>query len=519
MKTIITIIRAAIGWHFLYEGCIKLFVCNWTAASYLNNTRGFLSEFYHWLAASPARLGIVDFLNIWGLTLIGIALFIGLFVRWASLAGVLLLALYYFAYPPFGFSMYGGEGSFYIINLQLIEAAVLVFFFFYKEKGYGLDNLLCRDGACPVFSGTVDSSDSDGARPVSTNTVNTRREMLKNLATLPVLGLFGWGGVRNSKLYGTDTLSGATVQVNRVALGELKGELPKGKLGPHELSRLVMGDNHIGAVAHARDLQYVNSLMRAYNTEKKIFETLMICEQAGINCINIGFPNVETMVKYRKLTGSKMKIISQVGVKGKDSEDLFSDIKVCIDNGIDIIQIQGSWGDWLSRDGKFDAIDAMLNFIRSNGIVAGLGAHAIDTLILCEEQGIIPDYYMKTMHHNQYWSAHPMENRKPFEVVGYGKPGVYIDYLNEDRDYFRDNSWDTYPDRTVEFVNRTKVPVMGFKVLAAGAIPPRSGFKWAFENGADFICVGMFDFQVVDDVNICLDTLKNLTNRKRDWYA
>jgi len=63
------------------------------------------------------------------------------------------------------------------------------------------------------------------------------------------------------------------------------------------------------------------------------------------------------------------------------------------------------------------------------------------------------------------------------------------------------------------------VPVMGFKVLAAGAIHPKSGFKWAFENGADFICVGMFDFQVVDDVNICIETLQQLQNRTRKWYA
>jgi hypothetical protein len=245
----------------------------------------------------------------------------------------------------------------------------------------------------------------------------------------------------------------------------------------------------------------------------------MISEQAGINCINIGFPNIETMVKYRKATGSKIKIISQVGIRDNKNEDIYEDIKVCIDNGIDIIQIQGSWGDWLSRDGRFDVIDGMISMIRHNGIIAGLGAHAIDTLILCEEQGIIPDYYMKTMHNDNYWSAHPRENRKPFEVVGYGTPGVYIDYLNNDRDYFRDNCWDTFPDRTIEFVNRVKIPVMGFKVLAGGAIHPNDAFKWAFENGADFICVGMFDFQVVNDVNICLDTLNNLENRKRAWYS
>ncbi len=60
---------------------------------------------------------------------------------------------------------------------------------------------------------------------------------------------------------------------------------------------------------------------------------------------------------------------------------------------------------------------------------------------------------------------------------------------------------------------------MGYKVLAAGAIKPDDGFKWAFENGADFICVGMFDFQIVKDVNICIETLNNLTRRQREWYG
>jgi hypothetical protein len=68
-------------------------------------------------------------------------------------------------------------------------------------------------------------------------------------------------------------------------------------------------------------------------------------------------------------------------------------------------------------------------------------------------------------------------------------------------------------------VERAKVPVMGFKVLAAGAISPEDGFNWAFQNGADFICVGMFDFQIVNDVNITIDTLNNLQNRKREWHG
>jgi uncharacterized membrane protein YphA (DoxX/SURF4 family) len=493
----------AVGWHFLYEGLSKLFAENWTAASYLNNTNSFLSGFYHWLASSPIRLEVVDFMNIYGLIFIGLALFLGVFIRWTSLCGTLLLTLYYFAYPPFGFSLFGAnDGNVYIVDRLFIEAGILVFFTFYKEKGYSMDHLTqlikkWKRAKAEKTAGETKSGD------------NSRREMLKNLVSLPVLGLMGWSAYRNYNLYGADAISGATIKVNQIALSELKGELPKGKVGDMEMSRLIMGGNLLGGWAHARDLLYAGPLFKAYNTEKKIFETLMLCEQAGINAINIGFPTIPVMVKYKKLTGSKIKVITQVGIKEK-SKDIYEDVSVAIDNGMDIIQLQGNWCDWLVRDNRLDVIAKLMERIRSQGYLAGMGAHTIDSFIICEENGIIPDYYMKTMHHDNYWSAHPRENRKPFEVDG---------ILSNDHNMFHDNCFCPFPDRTVEFVNRVKVPVMGFKVLAAGAIAPQDGFNWAFENGADFICVGMFDFQVVNDVNICIETLQNLKNRKREWYA
>ncbi|WP_436418129.1 hypothetical protein KCV26_04675 [Petrimonas sulfuriphila] len=65
-------------------------------------------------------------------------------------------------------------------------------------------------------------------------------------------------------------------------------------------------------------------------------------------------------------------------------------------------------------------------------------------------------------------------------------------------------------------MNALEEPRIAFKVLAAGAIEPKDGFKYAFDNGADFICVGMYDFQIVDDTNILLDTLSNV-QRVRPW--
>ena len=518
MKKIITVLRIAIGWHFLYEGLIKLFAENWSAENYLGNTYGFLSGFYHWLAASPGLLAVVNFLNIWGLILIGLALFLGIVIRWSSLFGVALLVLYYFAYPPFGVSLLGSDGSTYIINQLFIEAAALVFFFFSMEKGYGLHNLIRYLKKGKVVTGkpvtvpdtgmTVNAPNVEDT-PETVASLKNRREALKDIAALPVLGLMGWGAWRSGKAYGIDTLSGATVQINQASLSELKGTLPMGKLGKHNLSRLVAGGNLISGFAHARDLIYADSLFKAYNTEKKIIETLMMCEQAGVNVISVGDRCVYPVLKYKKMTGDKFIVISQSKL-ALDSNDIFEEIKAVIDSGADIIQVHGGQCDSLVYNNKTDLIGKMIDFIRSQGLVAGLGAHTVDSLITCEEDGIIPDYYMHTMHHDNYWSAHPRENRMKYEILS--KPST-------EHNMYHDNLFCPFPERTVEFVNRMKVPVMGYKVLAAGAIRPEDGFKWAFENGADFICVGMFDFQVVNDVNICLDTLQNLKNRTRAWYS
>lgn len=501
-KFFFSVLRVAIGWHFLYEGVSKLVIPDWSSYSYLANSTGPLSGFFHWLASSPETLKVVDILNIFGLILIGTALFIGLFSRFAAFAGSILLALYYFAYPPFGTSLlYTGEGHLFIVDKIFIEAVVLIFFIFYKEKGFGIDLLL------ELIKKSKKENKSEKKEDIPFS--DSRRDVIKNIATLPLLGFMGWWASQNNKKYNIDVMSGATIQLNQSALSELKGTLPMGKIGDHVISRMVLGGNLIGGWAHSRDLLYVSSLFKAYNTEKKIYETLILAEKAGINTINIGYPTNALIAKYKKITGSKIKVISQVG-PNMEKNDYYEFINKAIDFGVDIIQIQGNWCDWLVRDNKIDVIQKMMEKIRSQQYTAGLASHSIESMIACEDNGIIPDYYMKTMHHDQYWSAHPREYRFPFEVDG-------KEYLEHNR--FHNNMFCLFPERTVEFVSRAKVPVMGYKVLAAGAIEPKDGFNWAFENGADFICVGMFDFQIVNDVNICVESINNLRNRQREWYG
>ena len=499
----ITVLRMAIGWHFLYEGIVKLTISGWSSQPYLANTTGFFSPFYHWLAASPA-IGFIDWLNIIGLILIGLALFLGIFTRITAACGALLLLLYYFAYPPFGFSLINttGESHLFIVNYQLAEIIMLIIYVVYPQTGYGIENLLSYLKA----SRKSKETDAEFAS-------NSRREAIKNLASIPILGLMGWGAFENTRRYGADVMSGATIQLKRKDLSELKGQLPFGKIGKHEISRLVMGGNLIGGWSHARDLIYADQLFKAYNSERKVYETLVLGESAGINTINIGFASNDLLRKYKKATGSKIKVISQIAADVKDESTLFNEMYKAINFGADILQIQGNWVDWMTRDQHVDRIGRLLEKIRQEGFTAGLGAHTIDSLIACKEQGIIPDYYMKTMHHDKYWSATPRENRVPFEQDG---------PVSLDHNKYHQNIFDGFPERTVEFFKDSSVPLMGFKVLAAGALEPADGFQYAFENGADFICVGMFDFQIVEDVNVCLDVLQKIkesNTRQRSWMG
>jgi hypothetical protein len=328
-----------------------------------------------------------------------------------------------------------------------------------------------------------------------------------NLATVPFLGAFVYGAAKKHSWEKVNAISGATIKVSDTGLQELKGVLPKGEISGRKVSRLIMGGNLIGGWSHARDLIYVSSLFKAYNTEEKIFETLDLAEQAGIDTINIHVSQFPIINKYKEIFGSNLQTISQVH---PESQEIHTDIDRAIDAGVDFIQIQGNCCDWRVRDGEIEVLERALEHIRNQGYPAGLGAHSVQALVACEEAGILPDFYMKTFHHDAYWSAHPKENRIPFSVDGKRSP---------DHSQFHDNMFCLFPAETKKFMEQKEVPFIAFKVLAGGSIAPRSGFRFAFENGADFICVGMFDYQVVDDVNITLDTLANLNRRERDWYV
>jgi len=282
-----------------------------------------------------------------------------------------------------------------------------------------------------------------------------------------------------------DALSGASrTHTNWAKLVDLKKPMSKAPIKGIDFSRIIMGGNLINGFAHARDLIYVADLVKAYHTRDKIFATFKMGEACGINAYSGGASNIGLMTDYWEHADGTLHFI----VQSKTLDEALD----CLDKGATAMYIQGEANDRLVREGKFDEIAAFVDRLRKEKAIVGLGGHRLETIKACVEKGIEPDFWMKTIHHNRYWSN-------------------MADKPEQDNVFCRE------PEETKEFMGALKQPWIGFKVLAAGALKPQDGFRFALESGADFLCVGMYDFQVVDDVNIFMNILESKINRMRPW--
>ncbi len=510
-RVVLTILRLLVGWHFLYEGISKLAIPGWSSSAYLMESKWLFSGFFHWIISSPTAMAVTDFINIWGLILIGLGLFLGLFTRLASISGILMLLLYYIANPPFVESSLPSYGQYFIVNFNLIEAGILLLFaLLRREYLWSIDRIIkgiFQRKKEKVFP-PEENSESD---------VNTRRELLKNLASIPVLGIAffgmakksGWLSFEEDNLKKTDATTSATLMRAKMwDISELKGKVQKGKIKHVEMSRIIPGGNLVAGFAHARDLIYVSNMIKNYFTDEKVIETLWLYEACGINTIifRTDEQTIRILEKYWQ-RGGKIQWIAQTYPKDDD----LSNIQLAIDTGAVGAFVMGNIADKLVFENRLEYLAKPIEFIRSQGLIAGTAGHAIQVPMACVENGIDTDFFMKTFHHDKYWSAIPSENRNEF-MHDLGKGSL-------DRNQFHDNSWCASSEEVTAFFKKSTTPWIGYKVLAAGAIQPEDGFKYAFENGADFICVGMFDFQVIPNANIVYNTLNSNLNRERSWFA
>lgn len=268
-------------------------------------------------------------------------------------------------------------------------------------------------------------------------------------------------------------------------------DMPKATIGDVELSRLICGGNLISGYAHARDLIYVSDLLRQYFTDDKIFETFRLCEANGINAamLKLDPATIRILKEYWGNQGGKIQWIAQI----TSPESILGEIDQALSNGAVGVFTTGQMGDELVRRGQADMLEKAVTTARSSGAIAGISCHELDVIRKCEEMKINPDFYMKTFHHHKYWSASIKKQH--------------------------DNLYDQAPDETIAVMRNVAKPWVAFKVMAAGAIKPEDGFNYAVENGADFICAGMFDFQVAEDAELAGKVFARHKDRPRPWRA
>jgi len=351
---------------------------------------------------------------------------------------------------------------------------------------------------------------------------SSRRELLGSLGLLSLLGLVG----RSSKTAADDKVDAITrptfvaqsdrdhyerllkLDLDSPEVAAERAKMPTGKIGNLILSRLISGSNLISMNMHARDLGYVTQLARAYNGQERIFMTLKKCEELGCNSIVLKDHNFKhfRLADYWTAWGGKMVWLADVITT--DVEQYERRLVEHLELGAASAYLWGGAADIWYHQGKQDAIVRAYEIMRKYDIPVGIGAHRLEPIVFCEREGLKPDYYIKTLHHDRYWSAHPAKNRRFMEMYEPNSPN---------HGEYHDNMFCHDHEETVAFMQDVRVPWIAFKVLAAGAIPPKEGIQYAFDSGADFICLGMFDFQVEDDARLIRQCAAKAKHRKRPW--
>lgn len=350
----------------------------------------------------------------------------------------------------------------------------------------------------------------------------SRRNMLGTLGALPLVGMGSPVSAATPSAGGrqTDPVTLVTeadrheyVRLKTLDLSDptaaaKRKRMPAGKIGSLQIGRLVSGSNLISLNMHARDLSYVRSLAAGYNTEERVFMTLKKSEEHGINTIVLKNHNFRQfrLSEYDREWGGKLQWMADVITTDINQYEALLEEHLGL--GAAAVYLWGGASDTWFHQKQPGKIVRAFEIMKRYKIPVGICAHRLEPIMFCVQEGLQPDFYMKTLHHDRYWSAHPKENRRFMEMYEQNSPS---------HSEYHDNLFCSDHEATVEFMQDVRVPWIAFKVLAAGAIPPEDGFRFAFESGADFICVGMFDFQVARDAEIARKAILAAQNRKRPW--
>jgi hypothetical protein len=252
--------------------------------------------------------------------------------------------------------------------------------------------------------------------------------------------------------------------------------LPTIKVGPHQVTRLIVGGNPVYGHAHFNKL--LSQHMLAWHTPERVVELLLHCEKHGLNAWQNSYAErtLSDLDRYRA-AGGKMQWLCLGKPDWDQQPDRIDDAAKRKPIGI---APHGALAERLHRQNKLDVLTGLLKRIRDQGVLVGLSAHNPALIELCEEKGWDVDYYMCCL----YYLTRPRDEW--VQLLGAHLPLGEI-YLPSD------------PPRMFKVIRSVKKPCLVYKVLAAGRrigspAEIRQCFKTAFDEikPTDAVIIGMY---------------------------
>ena len=255
----------------------------------------------------------------------------------------------------------------------------------------------------------------------------------------------------------------------------LPPSLPTVHLGPHTVSRLIVGGNPVSANSHLSG--QMSREMLDYFTAANVKKLLRDCEQAGIDTWQSrGDRHIMRLLHEYRLEGGRIQWIAQTASEFADISRNIRDIAARRPLGI---YHHGSQTDKFWAAGKIEQANEMLKVIRQTGAQVGLGTHIPEVIDYVESKAWDLDFYM-TCVYNLSRTTEEAER-----VAGRKVQGEFF--------------WDPDREKMLARVRQTSKPCLIFKVYGAsrkcgspeqmlGAL--RLVFRYA--KPSDSVVIGMF---------------------------
>ncbi len=294
-------------------------------------------------------------------------------------------------------------------------------------------------------------------------------------------------GSRRDFLKGATTVAAGLMMPGTMAAQHTES-LPTIKLGPHRVSRLIVGSNPVYGYSHFNYI--LDRLMREYFTDERIVKLMLDCEKHGINTWQASF-HYDMKRQFPKIRGAgcNIQFICLAASwhydqkMGRTPEEVLDGTIKCAQAAMEFkpigIAFHGGATDILFRAGKIDLIKTYIDRVHDMGTLAGISTHNPRILETLHEKGFANDFYMAGL---QYLTRRPEE------------------WMKEIGAHPLDEGWiDSDPPRMAAAVRKVDKPTLVYKVLAAGRkcrseAQKRKAIEWAYKNikPIDATIIGLF---------------------------